>query len=85
MFYRYKAAYSTYDTKEHYCWMAYLLANYTSDEVYKLCNEAFVFMKKQAIRRERFLSADIKIRAGQVEISYSVGIGDIAEMARLMI
>ena len=83
MFYRYKAAYSAYDTKEHYCWMTFLLTNYKKEEIYDLCNEAFSYIKSQKARTEVFTSPDIQSKSGRVATSYFVGMGDVAEMVNL--
>ena len=83
MFYRYKAIRARSDAREDYCWMSFLLTNYTEDEVYDLCQDAFAYVKKETPRREIFTSPDIESSAGRVEISIFVGLGDIDEMAKL--
>lgn len=83
MFYRYKAVRARSDAREDYCWMSFLLTNYTSEEVYNLCQEAFAYVKKETPRRVNFISPDIETSAGRVEISIFVGLGDIDEMAKL--
>lgn len=83
MFYRYKAVRARSDAREDYCWMSFLLTNYTTEEVYDLCQEAFTYVKKETPRRVNFISPDIETSAGRVEISIFVGLGDIDEMAKL--
>ena len=83
MFYRYKAIRARSDAREDYCWMSFLLTNYTTEELYNLCQEAFAYVKKETPRREKFISPDIESSAGRVEISIFVGLGDIDEMAKL--
>lgn len=83
MFYRYKAIRARSDAREDYCWMSFLLTNYTTEELYNLCQDAFAYVKKETPRREIFTSPDIESSAGRVEISIFVGLGDIDEMTKL--
>lgn len=83
MLYRYRASAYDKNAEDPYCWMSFLLKNYKSEEVYSLCKRAFVFMKKEKIRVEEFISPKIKSKAGRVSIKYFVGIRVLDEMVNL--
>lgn len=83
MFFRYQAADFDKNAEDPYCWMTFLLTNYNEEEIYKLCNEAFSFVKKQKPRIEKFISPDMKSQAGRIETSYFVGMGHVPEMVDL--
>lgn len=83
MIFRYQAADFDKNAEDPYCWMTFLLTNYTKEEIYDLCGHAFTYIKSQKPRREIFTSPDIKSKTGRVEISYFVGMGDVPEMVDL--
>ena len=83
MIFRYQAADFDKNAEDPYCWMTFLLTNYTKEEIYDLCDHAFTYIKSQKPRRKIFTSPDIKSKAGRVETSYFVGIGDVPEMVNL--
>lgn len=81
--FRYQAADFDKNAQDPYCWMTFLLTNYNEEEINKLCNAAFSFVKNQRPRIEKFISPDIKSQAGRIETSYFVGMGDVPEMVDL--
>lgn len=83
MIFRYQAADFDKNAEDPYCWMTFLLTHYTENEVYDLCNEAFAYVKSQKPRKEIFRSPDIETKAGRIETSYFVGMGDVTEMVNL--
>ena len=83
MFFRYKFAKVDPKSDEKYIWIGYLLKNYKNDDLEKLCQEVFAYMKKQKPRWVDFISPDIRSMAGRVSLKYFCGISDIAEMADL--
>lgn len=83
MIFRYKAAVYDKNARDPYCWMTFLFTNYRQDEIEEFCSKAFEFVKKERPRREVFTSPEIDSEAGQISISYYVGLGDIGEMADL--
>ncbi|WP_296114488.1 haloacid dehalogenase-like hydrolase [uncultured Anaerococcus sp.] len=83
MIFRYQATDLDKNAEDPYCWMTFLLTNYTKEEIYDLCDHAFTYIKSQKPRREIFTSPDIKSKTGRVEISYFVGMGDVPEMVDL--
>lgn len=83
MFFRYQAAEFDKNAEDPYCWMTFLLTNYSEEEIINLCNEAFAFIKEQKPRREIFTSPDIESQTGRIQTSYFVGMGDVPEMVDL--
>ena len=83
MFYRYKVSSYADDAEDPYCWMSYLLKNYTKDQVMELGARAYKIMKKEPIRVETFTSPTIESKSGRIEIEYFVGIRELEEMANL--
>lgn len=83
VFFRYQAAKVADDAWDMYCWMGFLLANYSKEELNELFTKAFSFMKKERIREERFTSPAIESKSGRVSLSYFVGLREVDEMANL--
>lgn len=83
MIFRYKAADHDKEAEDSYCWMAFLFTHYEPEEIEKICEEAFAFMKNEEVRREKFISPNIETQAGRVAVSYFVGLGNIPEMVDL--
>lgn len=83
MFFRYQAADFDKNARDPYCWMTFLLTNYSKDEIYKLCKEAFSYMKSQEVREEILTSPAIASKAGRVSTSYFLGLSDLVEMVDL--
>ena len=83
MFFRYQAADFDKNAEDPYCWMTFLLTNYKEEEIYKLCNESFAYIKSQKAHIETWKSPDMKSKAGRIETSYFVGMGHVPEMVDL--